>query len=200
MNKKRETCDIEGCFSLQRNRGHMVWGKYCDKHHKARPLKEIEWERREKKHKTARRLRIKLAANTLVRRAKAKRRWSLPRTCKDCGKIKPASSYSPQGNTCLACKRLLCAKQAKVTNLKKNYNLTVADYGVMLVSQNGVCAICGNPPSDRGLAVDHCHATNKVRGLLCFTCNVALGCLRDDLDLLASASSYLINSRLKVVG
>lgn len=59
-------------------------------------------------------------------------------------------------------------------HLKLRYGVTHVDYQRMLQEQGGVCAICGNPPGNRKLAVDHCHETLKVRGLLCHTCNTAL--------------------------
>lgn len=74
-----------------------------------------------------------------------------------------------------------------------------SQYQEMLYSQNGVCAICGRAErviiknKRLSLAVDHCHKTNMVRGLLCQKCNLAIGLLDDDLDVLASATSYLIN-------
>jgi len=53
----------------------------------------------------------------------------------------------------------------------KKYGLTIEDYERIFKTQNGVCAICGNPPKKRALAVDHHHKTLIVRGLLCWTCN-----------------------------
>lgn len=43
----------------------------------------------------------------------------------------------------------------------------------------------------RSLAVDHCHKTNMVRGLLCHRCNTAIGLLNDDFTTLKSALKYL---------
>src|SRR6266705_6075811 len=52
--------------------------------------------------------------------------------------------------------------------------LSVDDYLHLLEKQNGVCAICFRPEKgDKRLAVDHCHVTNVVRGLLCRRCNMA---------------------------
>ncbi len=55
------------------------------------------------------------------------------------------------------------------------------------------CAICGETERNlnRGLFVDHCHKTGKIRGLLCIKCNMAMGLMSDDIDVLASAISYL---------
>ena len=56
------------------------------------------------------------------------------------------------------------------------YNLSPADYAEMVVTQGGVCAICEEPPKPgKVLAVDHDHATGKIRQLLCNACNVRVG-------------------------
>jgi hypothetical protein len=62
----------------------------------------------------------------------------------------------------------------------KLYGITVADYEAMLRSQGGGCAICGAlkaGPKTVYFAVDHCHDTGVVRGLLCISCNTRLGVL-----------------------
>ena len=80
-----------------------------------------------------------------------------------------------------------------------HFGVSCVEYKKMFNSQNGVCAICGLPERSRhkgiikSLCVDHCHETGKTRGLLCTRCNSGIGFLQDDLDLLASASSYLLN-------
>lgn len=66
----------------------------------------------------------------------------------------------------------------------------------MLESQGHKCRICGVPRSDvnRDLAVDHCHETNRIRGLLCMLCNIGLGYFKDNSEVLASAIRYLDNA------
>lgn len=66
--------------------------------------------------------------------------------------------------------------------LLKNFGITIEDYNAMHDKQNGLCAICKQPETRLNksgtlhrLAVDHCHKTGKVRGLLCFKCNAAIG-------------------------
>jgi hypothetical protein len=64
----------------------------------------------------------------------------------------------------------------------------------MLSDQGGVCAVCGADNPQKGgqdWAVDHCHASGKVRGILCHPCNVALGLFRDNSHTLAQAIHYL---------
>lgn len=83
--------------------------------------------------------------------------------------------------------------------IKWRYGVTPALYNEMLERQHHVCAICKMPETliDRRtgkvkrLAVDHCHTTGKVRGLLCFNCNSGLGHFRDSSATLRGAISYL---------
>lgn len=76
--------------------------------------------------------------------------------------------------------------------LNKNYGLTREQYDAMLEAQGGTCAICRNPPTaTRMLDVDHCHGTQKVRGLLCTSCNNGLGRFKDNPELLKRAAIYL---------
>jgi len=75
---------------------------------------------------------------------------------------------------------------------KAGVAFTVEEYAAMLTAQNGVCKVCQKPSSDgKSLAIDHCHATGKVRGLLCNNCNNGLGRFKDDPVLLRSAIQYL---------
>jgi hypothetical protein len=71
----------------------------------------------------------------------------------------------------------------------RKYKLTQDGYDRMVADQQGRCAICHSEPPV--LAVDHDHETGAVRGLLCRNCNLGIGLLRDDIDLLRSATRYL---------
>ncbi len=85
------------------------------------------------------------------------------------------------------------ARNARHSGLRK-YGLTQDSYDALLMAQNGLCAICGvdSPGHKRTVfCVDHDHATNEVRGLLCFNCNVALGHFRDNPEILSKAIIYL---------
>ena len=75
----------------------------------------------------------------------------------------------------------------------KKYGITLDQYQMMLESQKDVCAICKNPETifQGNLAVDHCHATGKVRGLLCSKCNTTLGKVKDSVEILQAAIDYL---------
>ena len=80
-------------------------------------------------------------------------------------------------------------------HMKRSYGIGLDEYNTMFTNQQGKCAICsGEPPKNqhkKRLNIDHCHATGKVRGLLCDACNRAIGLLKDSPDLLNKAISYL---------
>ena len=71
------------------------------------------------------------------------------------------------------------------------YGIDIAAYNALLAQQLGLCAICRNPPAKKRLGVDHDHATGRVRGLLCDSCNVGIGRLGDTLAGVERAASYL---------
>lgn len=75
------------------------------------------------------------------------------------------------------------------------HDLPAGTYAQMMTEQEGVCAICREPPGVEALNVDHCHTTGKIRGLLCRPCNHGLGFFRDDLNRLAGAMRYLTTGR-----
>jgi hypothetical protein len=74
------------------------------------------------------------------------------------------------------------------SHLKRNYGLTLEAFAALLASQGGGCAICGRPDADN---VDHDHDTRRVRGILCFPCNVAIGLLHDSEERALSAAAYI---------
>lgn len=71
------------------------------------------------------------------------------------------------------------------------YGISLAEYEELLSTQNGGCAVCGQKDEWFNLAVDHCHGTNRVRGLLCSQCNRGIGLFRDKPELLEKAAEYL---------
>jgi len=77
--------------------------------------------------------------------------------------------------------------------LKTRYGLTKNEIEKIFYLQNGKCAICGMDEKDnkKRLAIDHCHETNKVRGLLCTRCNLGLGFFMDSVENLSYAIEYL---------
>lgn len=79
------------------------------------------------------------------------------------------------------------------TRLLRKFNITLKDYNKMFEGQQGCCAICKKHQLEfkTKLHVDHCHITGKVRGLLCYNCNRALGLFQDDLTVLKESVNYL---------
>lgn len=72
------------------------------------------------------------------------------------------------------------------------YGLTLETFQDLVATQNGTCAICAEPM--KLPAVDHCHRTGRVRGLLCRKCNSGIGMFMDDPSLLQRAINYLTSS------
>jgi hypothetical protein len=73
--------------------------------------------------------------------------------------------------------------------LKTTYGISVEQYQAILASSGGVCAICSQKA--RKMVLDHNHTTMKVRGILCDTCNRALGMFKDNAPLLRRAAKYV---------
>ena len=147
------------------------------------------------------------------------------KACRKCGGIKPLREFSLSRKAtettnavyrsdCKVC----CSARAmqwfqdnpgrtsanrRKFNLAKNYGISLEEYNDLLRKQGSVCAICGqDEPSAHGrtgkqfrLAVDHCHDTGVVRGLLCQKCNRAVGLFGDDPILLRKAISYLLRAQ-----
>lgn len=78
--------------------------------------------------------------------------------------------------------------------LKRKYGLTAVQFEDLLIIQGNRCAICRAEANGRTWHVDHCHKTGRVRGILCDTCNRAIGNLHDDPALLRRAANYLETS------
>ncbi len=74
------------------------------------------------------------------------------------------------------------------------HSITQPEFDSMLAAQGGACKICGQALESSGrtgLHIDHDHKTDKIRGLLCSSCNVGLGFFRDDPERLIAAINYL---------
>lgn len=124
------------------------------------------------------------------------------RKCNRCGQQKALSEFSfvskkgyPKNSLMYrGCKTCL---HKKIVSLKreKMYGVSDEQYQRMLVAQDSRCAICGRKQEDlkasRGLAIDHDHATGKVRGLLCGKCNTAIGLFDDSTERMVAAIRYM---------
>lgn len=109
------------------------------------------------------------------------------------------NGYTNLGCRCDPCRQAVVDYQregghSRRSALKMNYGITPEQWDELFESQNGQCASCGDvPPEDakRRFHVDHDHTTGEVRGILCHSCNVALGHLKEDQDRIAALGRYL---------
>ncbi|MFF9120883.1 endonuclease VII domain-containing protein [Streptomyces massasporeus] len=111
--------------------------------------------------------------------------------CRTCGEIKPHSEWHRNATAsdglstrCKACR----AVQSRQGHLKRQYGITEAERDGLIASQGGVCCICLAAVPEH---VDHCHKTGMVRGVLCFSCNAALGQFKDRPDAIRRAAAYV---------
>ncbi|TLQ46902.1 endonuclease VII domain-containing protein [Streptomyces marianii] len=111
--------------------------------------------------------------------------------CRTCGEVKPHSEWHRHATAsdglstrCKACRAI----QGRQGHLKRQYGITEAERNDMVSLQMGVCVISLSAPAAH---VDHCHETGRVRGVLCFNCNSAIGKLGDDPDTVRRAAAYL---------
>jgi hypothetical protein len=111
--------------------------------------------------------------------------------CPQCGEVKPHDEWEPDMSSsdgwasyCHECR----AERNRVSYFRRKYGLTPEERDEMIASQIGACVISLAAPA---VHVDHCHSTGKVRGVLCFNCNSAIGLLGDDPDTVRRAAAYL---------
>lgn len=121
------------------------------------------------------------------------------KTCSDCVEIKPLSEFHVNKlcsdghvNQCKSCKN----KGNREYWMKFRYGITLEKYQDIYDFQDGKCAICLRPFEK--LHVDHCHTTNKVRGLLCSPCNTAIGQFGESSEVMLRAIEYLKKPNLAV--
>ena len=121
--------------------------------------------------------------------------------CPDCAQVKPLEAFpttpraaSGRHSYCKPChnergrRSLEKVGGSRTYHLVRRYGITAQEYDLMLDAHGGLCAICRAAPAAH---VDHDHATNAVRELLCFNCNGGLGQFRDDPAVLLAAVAYL---------
>lgn len=135
------------------------------------------------------------------------------RLCTQCGEWKDLDEFSLNAagayghrSICKVCCKAngqRYRRKRQVGPQRPGRSITPDEYDIMLVAQNGVCAICHGPEEQkiRGakvkdafikLSVDHDHKTGRIRGLLCSKCNRGLGLFRDNPKILKKAIHYLL--------
>lgn len=126
------------------------------------------------------------------------------RKCKKCGETKLVSQFyikkckaNKHNRFNSPCKK--CSDKNRIDGYMKNYHIR-RNFGLlphqfksMMESQDYKCAICGihRDNYNKEFAIDHCHNTGKIRGLLCTNCNTGIGMLQDNIEILNSAIKYL---------
>ncbi|SED15201.1 Recombination endonuclease VII [Streptomyces sp. 2224.1] len=97
----------------------------------------------------------------------------------------PAAAYHRDGPAalCTSCK----AMKGRAGHLKRHCGMSEAERDALIEEQRRMCPICLADP----VQVDHDHGTGRVRGVLCFSCNAALGQFKDRPDVLRRAAEYL---------
>lgn len=130
--------------------------------------------------------------------------------CKNCG----TNEKYINGRTCVVCAKrrgsifnksekgkewLKAYRKSEIGKIKriksnlKKYGISIEYYNELVKKQKGKCYLCKRLPNSRynKLYVDHDHKNNKVRKLLCHSCNAALGLFKDDINTLKRAVLYL---------
>ena len=145
------------------------------------------------------------------------------RCCSVCNLEKPLLDFPESGKkndkmyyrslckSCYSLKQIPISKEYRDINkervnqyhrknkMKTRYGITVEEYDRLFLKQEGKCKICGTTDTspNKNFAVDHCHTTKVIRGLLCGACNKALGLMQDDVTRLTSAIQYLGETQKK---
>jgi hypothetical protein len=124
------------------------------------------------------------------------------KVCTYCKELKPIDQFyrnktSRDGHSTMCC---LCDRPRREKNrLRQKYGTTPFFIEKLHEAQKGLCGICGATQAYGSLRenyafhIDHDHATNTVRGLLCNRCNLGIGTLGDSLELFRKAVAYLEN-------
>ena len=126
------------------------------------------------------------------------------RKCKKCCELLPVTDFYIKADKdnkhyrfnspCKSCANIgRNINYHKAYQRKLKYNLTQEEYDLKLKEQNNSCAICGMHKDDypKNFAIDHCHKTGKVRGLLCNHCNSGIGFFRENSNVMKKAIGYL---------
>lgn len=111
--------------------------------------------------------------------------------CPQCEEVKPHSEWERNESSsdgwsgyCRECR----AERNRVSYFQRKYGLSPAELEAPNAQQRGICCICLAAPAED---VDHCHKTGRVRGVLCFSCNAALGQFKDQPEAIRRAAAYV---------
>lgn len=127
--------------------------------------------------------------------------------CTECNTLKCVSEFWKARSKCKLCMSDIYKKRiaeldpsgSRIRNLKSKYGLTEQEYMKIHEEQDGRCKICGEPETSKRslwLSVDHDHETGRIRGLLCRSCNTALGHAKENLEILYGLIFYIEENQL----
>lgn len=116
--------------------------------------------------------------------------------------------YYPNGDSyCSLCKNIRMKisrkkdpakykEYCKKSRTKRMYGISLNEARQIFTEQGSKCAVCEKMlMENKGWHIDHCHETNKVRGVLCHHCNTAIGLFGDDVKNMERAIKYLKSHR-----
>jgi len=111
----------------------------------------------------------------------------LNRTCKECVReVKRKYRKTQKGK--ITEKKYEQSNRGKEVrkgiDLKYKYGITLSQHKQMYINQNGRCLICDDSINYMDIVTDHCHITDKIRGLLCRSCNSKLGWFENKKDII----------------
>lgn len=125
-------------------------------------------------------------------------------TCSKCGQVKAYRKGVYKGVQKWSCSAMALSyanerwkdpdvqRAYQNARFRRHYGITVEEYDALFEQQGGLCARCKQEPQAAlRLAVDHCHSTGRVRGLLCGPCNTYLGRLEANMHMLIDDMNYL---------
>lgn len=130
-------------------------------------------------------------------RAEARKVTPDKKTCCQCRVEKPKEEFSKDRTEpddlqkrCKPCQNL----RGYFNRIHTKYGISQTEWQSLWNQQQGLCGVCRcilTPPPDYHTSVDHCHATGRVRGLLCTACNTGLGHFKDNAQNMLKAAMYI---------
>lgn len=121
--------------------------------------------------------------------------------CRSCGEIKSPeefvqdprykSGHQPWCSTCRATYRADRRERSRAIERESKYGIGLEAQIVLFDAQGEKCAGCRTGIELADAHLDHCHATGKVRGFLCPSCNLTLGQAQESRERLLGLVAYL---------